>query len=112
MPIVGQKSKSVYVWSGDDWYTYTKTINFGPATAHAQACVTAVSGEGAIATGIVAYSHRPDPDGPDVDVPLSSDWWNAPNIVGAFERMTGITWMVTMASDNSARARVDILFWG
>ena len=112
MPIVGQKSKSRHVWSGDDdWYTYSTTISFAPSTAHAQVCLTQISGEGTIATGITAVGRRPEPDGPEIEETFSDLYWKMPNIVGAFERVTSFTWIVTMAPDNSATARIDIYFW-
>ena len=111
MAIVGQKSKSRHVWSGDDWYTYSTTINFAPSSAHAQVCLTVVAGDGPICTGITAYRHRPNPNGQEFEVTLSDDWWKLNNIVGVIENMTSVTLIVTMSSDNEALARIDIYFW-
>jgi hypothetical protein len=111
MPIVGQKSKGVWAWGGDDGYSYTVTVNFNPGAVHAQVGFTEVDGGGLHRVGIKGYRYRPDPNGAEKVVDFG-DWPSWKSIVGVVDQMSSVTWGMAVGADQEARGRLDIYWWG
>lgn len=111
MPIVEQRSKSVYGYGGSSGLVHTMTVNFAPGPVHAQVCLTYTGGRGLQMVGIKGYRYRPDPKGPEKEVDFGSylDW---KSIAGVVDQMSSVTWGIALGSNQSAKARLDVYRWG
>lgn len=86
------------------------TIYFSPAYVVAQVGLNYVSGGGAHKVGIVGYTYRPTPDGPEKSVSYGS-WPSWPHTVSR-DRMTSVTFGVASGSQQAVTGYGNLYFWG